>query len=368
MSTAQPVISADSHVIEPHDLWVNGVEAKFRDQAPRLEHGPETDVLACPVADLPPVGLLAGCARGDDEVRREGRWDEDVFRGGYDPAARLADLERDGVDREVLFPTIAMQMYPIADTELQWAFFRAYNTWLAEAFCAADPDRFHGIAMINHETVDEAVAEIERARSLGLVGIMVPLFNGEDNAYHDPVYDPIWSTAVECGMPVNLHAATTRDKSKAWDKGTPTDSILGTVQIQRVLLDMILNGLFERHPRLMVVSAENDLGWAGNMLERADYWWRRSQRIRRDHTGPTLEREPSFYFKRNVRVTFMRDLTAVRSHDIIGDDVPMWGSDFPHHVSTWPNSKAVLDEHFGDTDPELRRKATSGNVSALYGI
>ena len=92
------VISSDSHVIEPHDLWQRLVEQRYRDRAPRLVSDADTDRFECDMADLPPVGLLAGCARRDEDVRMEGRWETDVFRGGYDPDVRLDDLARDGVD------------------------------------------------------------------------------------------------------------------------------------------------------------------------------------------------------------------------------------------------------------------------------
>jgi predicted TIM-barrel fold metal-dependent hydrolase len=361
------VISADSHVIEPHDLWRERVEARFRDRAPRLAREATTDVLLCDDANLPPVGLLAGCARHDDEVRRDGRWDEDVFVGGYDPHVRIGDLERDGVDAEVLYPTIAMQLYPILDHDFQWALFRAYNDWLAEEFCAAYPDRFKGIAMINHEDIDVAIAELQRAKERGLIGVMAPLYAGEENPYHDTRFDPLWAAAVEAGMPIHLHAATTRDRSKAWDKGTPTDSVLSCTMVQRVLLDCILSGMFDRFPELMFISAENDAGWAGAMLERADFWWRRSRRIGAPHAEVCVE-PPSHYWRQNVRVTFMRDRTAILAAEVIGAETLMWGNDFPHHVSTWPNSKKILDEHFYDQPAELRDRVVRANAAELYGF
>ena len=136
---------------------------EFRDRAPRLVRDTDTDRLECDQAQLPPVGLLAGCARGDDDVRWEGRWEEDVFPGGYDPELRLKDLARDGVDAEILYPTIGMQLNPIPDRDFQWTLFRAYNTWLGEEFCATHPERYKGVAMLNHEDVDGAVNELKRA-------------------------------------------------------------------------------------------------------------------------------------------------------------------------------------------------------------
>jgi predicted TIM-barrel fold metal-dependent hydrolase len=365
-TTAYDVISADSHVIEPHDLWQRGVEQRFRARAPRLVSDPDTDRLACDQADLPPVGLLAGCARGDDEVRVEGRWDEDVFVGGYDPKLRLADLERDGVDAEILYPTIAMQLYPIEDPEFQGALFRAYNTWLAEEFCAAYPERFKGIAMLNPEDVPGSLAEIERAARLGLSGVMVPLYLGENHDYAEARFDRLWAAAVDHQLPVNLHSATTRDRSKAWNKGTPTDAILQPVQVQQALLDMVLKGLFDRFPQLMVVSAESDVGWAGNIIERADFWWQRNRDIMEDAEWAAIEHPPSHYFRKNIRVTFMRDRTGVLARDVIGLETMMWGNDFPHHVSTWPHSRKVLDEHFSDTPPHVRDRIVRDNVRELY--
>ena len=140
---------------------------------------------------------------------------------------------------------------------------------------------------------------------------MVPLYAGEDNPYHDPRFDPLWAAAVEHDLPVSLHAATTRDRSRAWNKGTPTDGVLRPYQIQRVLVDMIFSGLFDRFPELMIVSAENDAGWAGTMVERADFTVAPQPQARRPRAGPCAKASPSEYFRRNMRLTFMRDHTAI---------------------------------------------------------
>lgn len=359
------VISSDSHVIEPHDLWQKRVPKEYRERAPRLVRDEDTDRLECDQADLPPVGLLAGCARGDEEVRLEGRWEEDVFPGGYDPVKRLDDLETDGIDAEILFPTIAMQFYPIEDIDFQWSLFRAYNDWLAEEMVAPYPERFKGVAMINHEQVETAVAETERARQIGLDGIMVPLFAGEENAYYKTEFDPLWQAAVDNGLIVNLHAATTRDKSQAWNKGTSTDKVLRTMQVQTVLLDMVRHGLFDRFPDLKVVSAENDAGWAGNLMERADYSWHRFSALQGDWH---CTNEPSSYFRNNIGLTFMRDRTAVLAREVIGLETLLWGNDFPHHVSTWPHSQKVLDEQLAGVPADERYAIVCGNAKKLYGF
>ncbi len=134
----------------------------------------------------------------------------------------------------------------------------------------------------------------------------------------------------------------------------------------RALLDIVLKGLFDRFPKLMIVSAESDVGWAGNLIERADFWYRRNQRILEEQHGTSILHTPSHYFRNNIRVTFMRDLTGVLARDVIGLETMMWGNDFPHHVSTWPDSQKVLDEHFANTPPEVRNRITRDNVRELY--
>ena len=361
------VISADSHVIEPPAAWAERVPAEYRDRAPRLVHDETTDRLVCEDVSFPAVGLLAGCYRQDDEQRREGRWDEDVPVGSYDPEVRLADLARDGVDAEVLFPTLGLGLYPIEDFDFQWALLRGYNTWVAETFCQPHADRFIGIAMLLHEDVDRAVAELVRAKEIGLSGVMVPLEPGDDEPYWDERFDPLWAAAVEHQMPVNLHLTTTRKKRATTAKMSSPGQILNFMNfgVQGVLVDLIHFGLFDRFPDLQVVSAENDAGWAAYLMESQDFRWHRLNPLRREGEDSSVE-EPSYYFHHNISTTFMRDHSAIVAKDIIGVDRMMWGNDFPHQTSTWPNSKAVLDELFHDQPQTVRDAIVRDNVRRLY--
>jgi predicted TIM-barrel fold metal-dependent hydrolase len=364
MAKDYTVISADSHVVEPHDLWQLYTVDRYRDRAPRLVHEADTDRLVCEGARLPPVGLLAGVMRGDDEVRAKGRWDEDVYPGGYDPDVRMEALARDGVDAEVLYPTIAMQLYPIVDSDFQWALFGAYNTWLSE-FVAKRPDVFFGVAMLSPDDLDHCIRETQRAREIGLSGVMIPVIRGEGIPYWDDAWDPLWAAAVDHGMPVSLHAATSRDPEKRWDVKSAALSVLQTIEIEHVVLELIFAGVFDRFPDLKIVSAENDVGWAGHMLERGDYWFQRNRKLLKDIR---CERPPSDYFHANVRATFMRDRTAVLAREVIGTDSMLWGNDFPHHVSTWPDSRNQLDAQFAGQPDEVRDAIVCGNARALYGI
>jgi predicted TIM-barrel fold metal-dependent hydrolase len=243
--------------------------------------------------------------------------------------------------------------------------FRAYNEWLAQDFCAVHPDRFFGIAMIDPEDVDLAIAEITRARGLGLVGFMVPMYCGE-LPYHDSHFDPLWAAAVDLQMPVNLHLTTSRANTSRYGKTLPSlgSMMLGAAGIQTILLDLIAYGLFDRFPELRVVSAENDAGWASHVMEAADYSWHRIYHFE----GVKSAEEPSHYFRENIKLTFMRDRAAILGREIIGTEPLMWGNDYPHTVSTWPNSQALLERHLHDQPDEVRNAVVCGNVRALYGF
>ena len=283
MAGEYEIVSADSHVVEPHDLWQIYTEERYRDRAPRLVHEETTDRLLCDQARLPPVGLLAGVMRKDDQVRAKGRWDTDVYPGGWDPEIRMEALSRDGVDAEVLYPTIAMQLYPIVDVDFQWALFEAYNTWLSE-FVAAKPDRFFGIAMLSSEDLDRCVAETARARRHRSFGRHDP---GHPRRRH-PVLGSGLSTP--CGRRRSTRACRSASTprpaaiaAKQWDVKSAALSVLQTSEIQRVLLELIYAGVFDRYPDLKIVSAENDAGWAGHLLERADYWFHRNRTLAARH-------------------------------------------------------------------------------------
>lgn len=359
------VISADSHVIEPYDLWSTRVPERFKDRVPRLVREEATDVLVCEGTSMPPVSMLAGCFRADEEQRWTGRWEEDVPASGYDPAMRLADLARDGVDAEVLFPTLGMNFFQIDEFDVRWALYRAYNDWLAEVFCVPYPGRFLGIGMVDCEDVGTAVAEMTRAKDLGVAGVMIPMGNGSDKPYYDEYYDPLWAASIDLRLPINLHLLTSREKAKRSGSNTipsPGELMQLAAGIQPLLVDMIVFGVFDRFPDLVLVSAENDAGWAGHLIEANDFKWKRVYRL----GGPRSEHPPSHYFHHNIRMTFMRDRTAILAREVIGVETMMWGNDFPHSTATWPHSKEVLDEHFHDQPAEVRDAIVRDNVRALY--
>ena len=168
------VLSSDSHVFEPPDLWQTRIDAPFRDRAPRIERIGGADHVVVEAQILSGIGLISNAdARFEapETISAQGRF-EDVHRGGYDPTQHLKDMALDGVAGEVLYPSQGLFYFKVADPLLMSAIFRAYNDWLAE-FCRTDPARLKDIAMINLDDVEDGIQELERAARLGLAGAMI---------------------------------------------------------------------------------------------------------------------------------------------------------------------------------------------------
>jgi predicted TIM-barrel fold metal-dependent hydrolase len=375
MSSTYKIISSDSHVIEPWFLWQERLPAQYRDRAPRLVRNEDgSDRLVCEDIEMPPIGTAAGVFRGNTEVRQTGRWEEDIPPSAYDPDARIKEIDRDTIWGEVMYPTFGLGFYGIDDAEFKWALLRAYNDWLAE-FCAAHPNRFKGIAMLANDDPVLAVQELERAKKLGFVGVMIPTVAGEGvPQYHERGMDLLWEAAVANDMSVNIHAGTARERNKktnliqASGGRNPTKSPLKYEVFVKPMLNMIFGGVFVRHPKLKFISAENEAGWATHILERADFEWQRYQNVQVKDFEGRIPEKPSDYFKRNIKLTFLRDTVAIRTHDLLGEDTLMFQTDFPHGISTYPNSRAMCDAMFEGVDEKVRDKIVYHNAAQLYGF
>src|SRR5499426_4428645 len=206
------ILSSDSHVFEPPDLWTTCIDARFRDRAPRMQRIDGVDQIVVE-GDLvlSGIGLISNAGarfEAPETISGRGRF-EDVPRGGYDPEQHLADMRLDGVGGEVLYPSQGLFYFRVKDSALMSAIFRAYNDWLAE-FCRADSSRLKGIAMINLDDVGDGIAELERAAKLGLAGAMITEYPLEHRRYDQPEYEPFWAAAQALGMPLSLHTATRR--------------------------------------------------------------------------------------------------------------------------------------------------------------
>jgi predicted TIM-barrel fold metal-dependent hydrolase len=287
-----------------------------------------------------------------------------VYPGAYDPQARLEDMARDHVDAEVLYPSVAMRIFALEDRALVRACFRAYNDWIAR-FCKANPAIFKGIGMIDLDDIESAVGETHRAKRLGLAGLMITIASNDPTLYGTTAYDPFWAAAEALAMPVSVHIVTDKKPIK-FDR---TSETLSAVEAMRTLANMVFGGLFLRFPKLRVVSAENDAGWAGYFVEKMDYLFQDQVRTMiRDYPIKGKGMLPSEYMRRNVALTFIYDRSGVEARHWFGVENLMWSSDYPHNASTWPKSQEVLDYLFKGVPRAERQLMVAGNAARTYSF
>jgi len=366
------ILSSDSHVFEPPDLWTSRIDTAFRNRAPRIQRIDGADQIVIEANQvLSGIGLISNAgARFDapETISGQGRF-EDVPRGGYDPEQHLADMRLDGVAGEVLYPSQGLFYFRVADTPLMSAIFRAYNDWLAD-FCAADRSRLKGIAMINLDDVQEGIRELERAARLGLAGAMITEYPLEHRRYDQPEYEPFWAAAEALAMPLSLHTATRRQGKirGAGEKSLRDASSRATKAFYPALsmCDMIFSGVFERYPRLTLAIVEFELSWAPHVLSTMDYTYR-------ERHGEAFYRfkngmRPSDFFHRNMVLSFQEDAIGIRLRDTIGVDSMMWGSDYPHSESTFPQSRKILAEILSGVPQDEQVKIVGGNTARVYGF
>ena len=369
------VISSDSHIFEPADMWTTRVEPKFRDRAPRIVRLEEdhSDWWFCEGVKMMGAflgGGMAGVRFEEPEKLTLASNLGEVRPGSYIPEEHVKDLDVDGIDVGIIYPTEGLMLYSLPDGKLLTALFKAYNDWLAE-FCKADSKRLKGIAMVNTDVVQEGIDELQRCHKMGFIGAMITVYPTEDRPYASPEYEPLWAAAQDLGMPLSLHIGTNRAApgqpfAVLEDIGSPA---LTNVDywVRMSLAHMIFSGVFERYPDLRVGSIEMELSWAPHFLDRLDYNY-----TQRPPTGDwyTFKEDmlPSDFFHRNVYLAFQEDGRGIRDRDIIGVDNLAWGSDYPHPESTFPRSRQILEEILGDCTDEEKAKIAGGNMARIYHL
>ena len=363
------IISSDSHVFEPPDLWTTRIEKRFLDRAPRMERVGDVDHLIVEGnQSIAGIGLISNAGsrfEAPETLSDHGRF-EDVRKGGYDPEEHIRDMAIDGVSGEVLYPSQGLFYFTIEDSELMSAIFRTYNEWLAE-FCSTDRNRLNGIAMINLDDVDEGIRELERAAKMGLVGAMISEYPTEEFRYDNPRYERFWAVAEALEMPLSLHTATMRERNNLAvgvreASGRSNDVFWPSTS----MCDMIFSGVFERYPKLTIAVVEFELAWAAHVIRKMDYTYRErhEEATHRFKDGKV----PSDFFHDNVYLSFQEDAVGIMLRHVIGVESLMWGSDYPHAESTFPRSREIIDEILEGVSPEDRSKIIGGNVARLYNL
>jgi uncharacterized protein len=364
------IISADSHTVEPPDLWEKWLERKFLDTAPKLvDDGDGGDAWLYGGAAKPePLGLVTCVGTHPEELKWTGKkYGTNIHPSCYDGAERLKIMDVDGVDAEMLYPPqrAMLTFMRNKDRDAHLAGIRAYNRWLKDGFCAPDPARLVGIAQMPNVGIETTVAELRQAKKDGFRGVAISAWpSGGDNLSRDD--DPFWAAAADLDMPVSIHLLLAVSQQKFVGSKEAAVAIGATAfsLTMALITETIFQGIFDRCPKLRMAAVETGVGWIPHFLEMTDdRYWRN-----RIWAGTKLAKVPSQYFRDHWLATFIVDRNGISVRHQVGVENMSWSTDFPHHGNDWPYSRKVIDGLFADVPEDERRKIVCDNAARFWGL
>lgn len=365
-TVAIAVFDSDGHVLEPRDAW-RGLPARHAVEIVRDDRGLDHVTVGGEEIFWASLGHMG--TPGTDVGNREPLELEQARAGAFDPAARLADMDAEGIDAVVLYPTIGLGAWGLTNAATATAFARAYNDWLA-SYCAAAPHRLHGAAMVPFQDPAAAVAELHRAvTDLGFVAAFVRPNPCCGRSPADPAFDGFWEAAEGLGVAVGVHEGLQPAVPHLASERRPTNALLQhaashTFEQMFAFAQLVSSGVMERFPALRLVFLESGGGWVPYWLGRLDHHVKTYGAY-----APDMRLTPSEYFRRQCWVSFEIDEDHFAAlAPLVGADRIVWGSDYPHADSTFPGAVAELREAIAPLPPADRERIVVANGLALYGM
>jgi uncharacterized protein len=372
------VISVDDHVVEPPDLWTRRMSrAKWGDRVPHVAEQPsgtERWVIDGLVRESPSLAATGALSR--DRGSEPQTWSE-VPQSAYDPHARLAAMDSDGVDYSVLYPSAAGAsgevICAVKDLDLQAECARVYNDWIIDVWAAASP-RFMPQAILPAGSIDGAVDEARRTVARGHKGVIMPAQPSQVNPatphLYRPEWDPLWTTLEELDVPVCFHAGSAPsvmfEISPTYDApgARAFDNVRQSAGSAALINGMVLSGILYRFPKLRPVFPGSAIDYVPFALEALDHQWER-QRLA-ENEG--FAQRPSEIFHRQCYVTTWKEKVGLRNRNYVGPDRILWESEFPRSSSTYPESVRMIENNFAEVPQPERELILWRNAARLYKL
>ena len=372
------MISADSHVMEPPDLWWNALGSKWGDRTPRPldefkgEKGNffYSGYLGSPVQRIR-VPLSSETESAAFEAQEMG-----MGAVGFDPEVRVRFQIEAGIDAEVMNPTTMLGLMRNPDAPVLQACSEVYNDWMAD-FVSYSPQRLIGVSAIPMHDVDWAVDELARTLNKGLRGPMINCQPPEGSPpYRDAVYDRFWAAAQEADVPITLHIITGRVMDALiiarLGHQTPEETSANPglwidlfIEAQTVLAnDFIFGGILDRFPNLKLLCSEFEVSWIPGFMSRLDQLDDVAPRL----NLPKLNMKASEYMTTRVFHGFIDDSAAQLAIPYVGVDRILWGSDFPHIRSMGLDAQSTLYQQLQAFSQEDQAKLVGENAAQLFNL
>jgi predicted TIM-barrel fold metal-dependent hydrolase len=376
MTRDYKVISTDDHNNETPGLFDGRLPKEFVDRTPKLVETDEEAAWHIPGRPKPIAmsGLSTAAGQKETEFSPKSKTFDAMRKGCYDPRERVKDMDIDGVDAQVTFPTLpglAGAMFcEIEDRAYAAALVRAYNDWLVEEWQGADPERIIGAGILPLWDLDESAKELRRIKERGLRCISLPSHPGTLGVapFPDKTWEPVWDAMEDTGVPAEIHIVSGKaDVSFLQDaSGSPAEVFvcMAPSSNMQVVATLLFSGILRKHPKLKFISAESGIGWLPYFLERADYTHRKHQ----FWTGTRIDVTPSDLFRQSIYANFISDRAGIELREMIGVDNIMLGTDYPHTDSSWPDTQQIIKEQMSDIPDEDRHKICAGNAIKVFGL
>lgn len=402
------VVSADGHILEPPDLFLTRLPAHLRDRAVWEEDFEVEPLVEGGVRDF---RHLHSPSFEGWTVSRFRHYDGSPNTG--DPERILDDMDRDGIDVQVMHPNLSLFGLYSDDHALSMAHARVYIDYVIERF-SPHFDRLAPTAPIPLTDVDDAVVEVERSAAAGFRGILLPAIPPQP--YWSDAFDPVYAAAQAAGVHVFMHSQTGGVKvddptsttlkvvmTQAEQVNKPmtpksassrmiTQCNYGPMVPQQVMIELIGGGIPERFPDLHFSMIEFNAHWLASLVgsmdkcwvtgigQDADWWLGYWDGDRPDDDQPQMAQLfrlndkwphpllPSEYVQRQFHVSFQDDPVAVAARHISGLSTVVWGADYPHAEGTFRRSPELLDALFAGVPAEERAAMVGGTLGDLLGF
>src|SRR6266536_690317 len=373
-------ISADCHLDLPWmapDLFTANASPALKDRMPHVAEGPDGPYWTSKngasfglVNGVGPAGqkYVPGQHHRVDVMAATGLYEDGKkgIRRVSDPHLRVLDMDRDGVQAEVMYGILGAATR-LRDHEAATEMFRIYNDWLVE-LCRHDPGRSIGLACLPYGDIDAAVKEICRVARLGLRGVELSCSWDMEPMWH-PVWEPLWQAVNDVGLPLHFHtfpsvSPKVREQYTGLTLRALTYSSLCLFQmtLANILTALMGTAVFERYPNIRIAFGESGIGWIPYVLDRMDFEWQDQ------YKDLPLKLKPSEYWRRQCKATFQFDRIGTKLIDEMGVETLMWGSDYPHPDGVWPESAKYISEQFKHLPDDVTRKMTCENAGRFYGL
>ena len=304
-----------------------------------------------------------------DKMHEAGLYDDFKNKGlrrPGDPHLRVKELDRDGMDAEVIYGILAAcakMKNPEAANEM----LRIYNDFMHD-FCSHYPDRMIGLACLPYSDITEAAAEVRRVAKKGMRGVELSCSWHMTPMWH-PMWDPLWEAVNETQLPLHFHTFPSVDPELRKQYELPVQRqmtyaglCLFQMTLGNILTSMMGAAVFERFPNIRMVMGESGIGWIPYVLDRMDFEYKDQ------YQDLKLKKLPSEYWRAQCKATFQYDRIGTKLIEDMGVETLMWGSDYPHPDGVWPESAKYIDDQFSHLPADIKYAMTCGNAAKFYGL